>query len=112
MKKEYSNIYCITFPITNYYADDIFNKNLYVKSNRCPTLEEVREILYMLSEEEEKFVENIGEWRNCIKCLDSVEKFPCIDDVGGVLIEANSFCKTNFGRKPLTIKRLVIACLH
>ena len=96
-----------TFPIPNYEGNGIFEKHVYLEAKRCPTKEELKDLLTKLHEEEMRDVMKLGgypEYKDCLDCLNNICENSPLPIVGIHVVETNTFCNTNFGRQPLVVK--------
>ena len=106
-------IYKFTFPISNYYDNDVFYQDLYIDCEVCPNTPEVVKVLKKLVDGEHKFAKenpeqgpHTYEFTACLKAVDQMEDGGFLPYLHNNLIQTNKFCKTKFGRKPLTVTKL------
>ena len=104
-------IYCFEFPIPNYYGDGIFDKQVFFEGERCPSHSKVVSTLKRLSAETDRIMSDIGigfdnEYAACLKCIKNIVKGEKLPHVYANLVQTNVFCHTEFGEKPLTVKRI------
>lgn len=104
-------VYCYTFPIPNYYEDDVFDQHIYFEGNHCPDKETV--IAILKANHDEQVAASKGQWweglsttsERCLACIETAERWPKVGNGGeGSLVATNTFCETKFGRKPLSVK--------
>lgn len=91
--------FCI--PIPDYYRENVFYKQIYFKSKKCPTLEQVKNFCKKESELEDLELIPCTEFADCLDSLSRIDgDWPM---VGGQLIQANCFVnQPMFGKVPLT----------
>lgn len=104
-------IYCFEFPIPNYYGDGIFNKQVFFESDNCPPHSEVVSALKRLSAETDRIMSDIGtgfdnEYAECLKCIKNIVRDGKLPYVYADLVQTNTFCNTDFGQQPLSVKRV------
>ena len=98
-------LYRFSFPIPDYYGEAIFPQFLYVEAENYPTKEQVQEILLRKHNEDIQYPEYLQTWNECLKCLETLEKWP---NLRPGLLETNSFCETEkFGQYPFVVEVIV-----
>ena len=99
-------LYRYTFPIPNYTNDGVFEQHVYVEAECCPTEEKMRDMLITHRDKWDNYPDEWkcgcnNPWFECLNCIGKMEHFP---RVGRHLVATNSFCKTKWGRQPISVK--------
>jgi hypothetical protein len=108
----------ISIPIPNYENNGIFYKELYFQCDKSPSLADVISYCEKMDLEERHMsyaFPNNGpycfEFSDCLDILRSMHDFDLPRVTSNYLISTNTFVKTNFGKKPLTVEILEICDL-
>ncbi len=108
------NVYRFTFPINDYYGENVFEKHVYFAGSRCPTHEEVVKRLQSLAKDEQRMCdEQIGgphlfEYKQCLKAIQAIENGKKLPHICGDLIGSNIFCTLPQlkGRQPISVIKI------
>lgn len=102
-------LYCFTFPIPDYYEEDVFEKKVYFEKDSCPTHNEVVTALEMLDSEERenvKLYEQIcaHEYAACLKAITEIHGGKQLPYIAGSCVYTNVHCDTDFGADSITVE--------
>jgi hypothetical protein len=107
-------VFQFTIPINDYYGKSVFFQEIYFIGEQCPTMEEVKNQLKKMADEEEKeaiehpeFGPYLHCWQECLEILSLVKEFP--------KLSPHYICQNNthvnhpkHGMQPLTAKIITI----
>ena len=102
-------LYCFEIPIIGYELDSIYNQQVFIEAEQCPTKDELLHLLESLHSQDSQYAGYFDCWKQCIESVNKVEEFPQLADH---IVETNSFTEVKIphnqkGRYPLVVKRII-----
>jgi hypothetical protein len=111
------NIYRFTFPIDDYYGEEVFEKHVYFVDDGCPTNGQVHSRLRELEKDEARMAESPGmggpicfEWRQCLEAASLAEEgLPYLPSLTPNLVHASVYINhPRWGRQSISVQKIVL----